>query len=347
MKNSFLSILFACVALPVVVWADRIELVDGSVVNGRITGIEGGKLKVETLFAGAISIAQAQVKGVTTEEPVNLSLKDGTIVTGRVSTGATGIEVVATEGLHAVATEEIAAAWRQGAESPAARLAREVAEKARRKWSYETSFSASGRTGVREKVNATFGVKATLASAHDRLILALQADRAQDRGLTTADRDFAGVDYSSFFSPEKGWYVRTSVEKDKIRLIDLRSNTAFGFTRKLVRKGPLDLQFRLGTSYLYEKYAVAPDFDSTGLDLAFLTTYTLARAKFNSTVTYTPAFEDFSNYRLRHEAGLEVPLTASLWKLKIGMTNEYLSRPQANTDRLDTTYLTSLILSWQ
>ncbi len=347
MKIFQLPALAVCLLLPVMMFADRIELVDGSVVNGKLKTIEGGKLRVDTLFAGTISIAQAQVKTVVTEEAVNLSLADGTTLSGRVSGGEAGIRVEAADGPVTVTPGEIAAGWRDGAESPAARLAREVAEKARRKWSYEASVSASGRTGVREKLNATFGMKATLASAHDRLILALQADRAQDRGVTTADRDFAGVDYSSFFSPDHGWYVRTSLERDEIRSIDLRSNTAFGFTRKLVRKGPLDLQFRFGASYLHEQYAVNPDFTSPGLDLAVLSTYTLPKAKLNSTFTYTPAFEEFSNYRLRHEAGLEVPLAASLWKLKVSMTNEYLSRPQSNTDNLDTTYLTSLILSWR
>jgi len=347
MKISRFSVLFACLLLPTVVFADRIELVDGSVVNGKLTAIEGGKLRVETLFAGVIPIAQAQVKAVVTDQPLNLALADGTTLTGRVAGGETGLQVEVAEGAVAVAPQQISTAWREGAESPAARLAREVAEKARRKWAYEASVSASGRTGVREKLNATFGFKATLASAQDRLILSLQADRAQDRGLTTADRDFAGVDYSTFFSPGNGWYARTSLEKDKIRSLDLRSNTALGFTRRMIRKGPLDLQFRFGASYVHEQYPIDPDFSSPGLDLAFLSTYTMPKAKFNSTVTYTPAFQDFSNYRLRHEAGLEVPITASLWKLKVSMTNEYLSQPQTNTDKLDTTYLTSLILSWR
>ena len=42
--------------------ADRIELTDGSVVMGKLLSADGGKLKVETAFAGTIEIAQAQVK---------------------------------------------------------------------------------------------------------------------------------------------------------------------------------------------------------------------------------------------------------------------------------------------
>ncbi|WP_157772148.1 DUF481 domain-containing protein [Lacunisphaera limnophila] len=331
---SVLAALFLLMGLAPAGRADRVELADGSVVQGRLVSIEGGKLKVETRFAGVITIAQAEVTALATEEPLNINRADGTTALARL------------DGTPATPAD-IAAAWRQGAESPAGRLSREMAEKARRKWSFEASVAASGRTGVREKFNAAFGFKATLASSRDRLILSLAAERANDRGVTTADRDFGGVDYSVFFSPDYGWYVRTSLEKDQIRSIDLRSNTAFGFSRKLVRKGPLDLQFRFGASYLYEQYASNADFDSPGLDLAFLSTYSFEKARLNSTLTYTPAFEEFSNYRLRHEASLELPLTAALWKLKVGMTNEYLSRPKGNTEKLDTTYLTSLILSWR
>jgi Protein of unknown function, DUF481 len=330
-SSLLLALLASWLAAPAA-FADRIELTDGSVVNGKVVSVDGGKLKVETAFAGVITIAQDQVQTLVTEAPVHVTQADGTTTLARA---------------EETAPAAITTLWREGAESPSARLARETAEKARRKWSYEASVSVSGRTGVREKFNSAAGFKATLGSSRDRLILSVAAERASDRGVTTADRDFGGVDYSVFFSPDYGWYVRTSLEKDTIRSIDLRSNTAFGFSRKLVRKGPLDLQFRFGASYLYEQYPTSTDFDSPGLDLAFLTTYTLAKAKFNSSLTYTPAFEEFSNYRLRHEAGLELPLTASLWKLKVGMTNEYLSQPKGNTDKLDTTYLTSLILSWR
>lgn len=33
----------------------------------------------------------------------------------------------------------------------------------------------------------------------------LAAERAEDNGVTTTDRQFGGVDYSSFFSPDNGW----------------------------------------------------------------------------------------------------------------------------------------------
>lgn len=328
--------------------ADRVELTDGSVVNGKIVSAEGGKLKVDTSFAGTIEIAQGSIRSMTTDEAVNVTLTSGSSVLGRVGPAAGGdVRVVAATGELAAGPTEITALWRVGAESPAARLAREIAEKATRKWAYEASVAITGRTGASEKFNSTLGFKATLASARDRLIFAFSAEQAEDNGVETANRQFGGVDYSSFYSPDNGWYVRTSLEKDSIKAIDLRSLSAFGFSRKLIRRGPQDLELRLGASYVYETYPSAPDFESPGLDVTLLHTYTFARAKLSSVLTYTPAFEDFANYRVSHESSLEMPLTAALWKLKLGLKNEYQSKPSAAVDRLDTTYFTSLILNWQ
>jgi hypothetical protein len=64
-------------------------------------------------------------------------------------------------------------------------------------------------------------------------------------------------------------------------------------------------------------------------------------------VAYLPTFRDTANYRIRHESNLEIPLTVSLWKLKVGVSNEYQNEPPAGVDRFDTIYFTSLLLNWK
>lgn len=327
--------------------ADRVELTDGSVINGKIIAVEGAKLKVDTAFAGAIEIAQSSVKSFSTDEAVHVGLAAGSEVLGKVVATDAGIRVEAVDGRMSAATEQVVAVWRPGADSPTVRAAKEAAEKAQRKWAYEASVAITGRTGPSEKFNAAFGFKATLAGDHDKLIFSLAAEQAEDNGVKTADRQFGGVDYSSFFSADNGWYARTSLEKDEIKDIELRSLSAFGFGRKIIKKDHQDLEFRLGFSYLHETYVSGGNFESPGLDLTVLHSYQFKIAKLNSVLTYTPAFEDFANYRVTHESSLELPLTASLWKLKLGLSNQYQSKPPGAIDKLDTTYFTSLILNWQ
>lgn len=327
--------------------ADRIEMADGSVLNGKIVSADKGKFKVETSFAGTIEVAQDQIRTFSTSDAVNVGLSAGSAVLGRVESSGGGIRVVAADGQMSASTGNVAAVWRQGEDSPAVREAKAQAAKAERHWAYEASLALTGRTGVSEKFGSNLGFKATLESPQDKLIFTLQAERAKDNGVDTADRQFGGVDYSSFFSEKNVWYARTSVEKDKIKLLDLRSTTAFGIGRKLVKTERQDTELRLGISYLYETYSNNTKFDSPGADVTLLNSLQLARWKLTNMISYTPAFKDFANYRVHHESAFEVPITASLWKLRLGLANDYQSEPPDGTEKLDTTYFTSLILNWK
>jgi len=333
--------------LSITALADRIELTDGSVINGKLLSAEGGKLKVETAFAGTIEIVQASVKNFSTEEAVNVGLAGGSQVLGKVEVTDAGIKVVANDGQMSATTANVAAVWRQGSDSPDTKKLKADVEAGKRKWAYEASVAIAGRTGVSEKFGANLGFKATLASAQDKLIFAVAAEKGRDNGLETANRQFGSVDYSSYFSADNGWYARSSIEKDTIKQLDLRSNTSFGFGRRLIKNKVQDLELRLGVNYLYETYSDNTKFDSPGLDVAFLHTYLFPNSKLVNTLTFTPAFKNFNNYRIHHESSWELPIGTSMWKLKLGFANDYNSKPPAGTERLDTTYFTNLILSWQ
>lgn len=343
-----------------VAFADRIELNDGSVINGKLLSAEAGKLKVETAFAGTIEIAQASVKNFSTDEAVNVGLAGGSQVLGKVEVTDAGIKVVANDGQMSATTANVAAVWRQGDDSPATKKHKAEIKASSRAWEYEASVAIAGRKSTTNKFGAALGFKATLASAQDKLIFSLATENATDNGVTTADRTFGGVDYSSFFSANNGWYARTSLEKDAIKNLDLRSSSAFGLSRRLIKNEKQDLEFRVGVSYLYDSYAAiystapipvliqpATNFSSAGLDLAFLHTYNFPNSKLTNTITFTPAFKAFSNYRLHHESAWELPIGSSMWKLKLGVANDYNSKPPALTERLDTTYFTNLILNWK
>lgn len=350
MKNTHLKALL-CIVLALAgltaAAADRIELTDGSVVLGKILSAEGGKFKVETTFAGTIDIAQDKVKSFSTDEAVNVGLASGSQVLGKVEQTDTGIKVIADDGQMKADTGKVAAVWRKGGDSPEVKKLKAEADAKTLKWAYEASLAIAGRTGVEEKFGANLGFKATLANATDKLIFTLAAEKARDNGVETANRQYGSVDYSSFYSPDNGWYVRTSIEKDTIKQLDLRSNTSFGFGRKLLKNAQEDLELRVGVNYLYESYTNDTKFDSPGLDIALLHSYQFKTSKLTNTFVYAPAFKEFSNYRLHHESAFEIPLAASMWKLKLGVANDYNSMPPAGTARLDTMYFTSLLLNWR
>ena len=329
--------------------ADRIELTDGSVVHGKLLGADKGQFKVETSFAGTITIAQDKIRSFTTDEAVNVGLKAGTQVLGTVAATDAGIAVTAADGQMSSSAANVVAVWRPGEDSPALREAKAAAEKLKRRWAYEVSFAMTGRTGGSEKFAGAAGVKATLESSEDKLVFAGAINRAQENGSTTANDWKAGADYSAFFSGSTVWYVRTDLSKDKIKAIDLRSTSAFGIGRKLVKNDKQDLEVRLGLGYTYETYTTgAADFESAGLDVALINSQAIGWAQMNNKITWTPSFEDFANYRLVHETSFDLPIkSGEFWKLRMGVTNDYQSQPVGGVDKLDTTYFTALLLNWK
>lgn len=352
MKHSFLrfiagaSIVLASFTLG---RADRIELVDGSVVNGKLLSAEKGLFRFETKFAGVMVIAQEHIRNFQTDDVVNVGLKAGTQVLGTVAPGSTGIVVTAPDGQMSAPAANVVAIWRPGEDSPEMREIKAAADKLKRRWAYEASAAINGRTGGSEKFSGALGFKATLESTDDKLVFNGAINRAEENGNKTADDWKAGVDYSAFFTGKSVWYARTELSKDKIKNIDLRSNSAFGIGRKLRKNDKQDLEVRFGLGYIYETYAgTTPDFSSAGLDIALLNKQTLGWATMNNSLTYTPSFKDFANYRILHETTFDLPIQAGdFWKLRMGVNNDYQSQPAGSAAKLDTTYFTALILNWK
>jgi putative salt-induced outer membrane protein YdiY len=352
MKNTTLKalcgVMIALAGLAIASAADRVELKDGSVIVGKLLSEEGGKFKVETAFIGTIEIPQDKVKSFSTEDPVNVAIAGANPVLGRVDAAEDGIKIAMNNSPVTIATGKVTAVWRKDSDSPEVRKLKALAADRVLHWAFEASAAIAGRTGVADKFGADLGFKATLANSTDKLVLTYAFQRATDNGVETANRQFAGADYSSFFSsPENGWYARTSLEQDRIKLLDLRSNSSAGFGHKLIKNKQEDLEARVGVNYVYEKYSNDTGFESPGLDVAILHSYQFKNAKLTNALAYMPAFKDFSNYRLHHESAFEIPLAASLWKLKFGVANDYNSVPPDDVKRLDTTYFTSLLLNWK
>ena len=64
-------------------------------------------------------------------------------------------------------------------------------------------------------------------------------------------------------------------------------------------------------------------------------------------LTWTPAFEDFGKYLLRHESKVDIDLNKeATWKLSMGIQNDYNSDPPEDKRELDTEYFARLVYAW-
>jgi hypothetical protein len=345
-RASLLCAIAGLVAAALPASADVVETVNGSTIRGKVIASDDGTIKVETDFAGVVSIKQDQVKSVSTDDPINVALKDGTTTKGALDTSGSTLRVNTPTGVLSTQTAAVTAVWRDGDKSPADK----ALDALRRKWTYQVGFDLNGKKGNTDRMFLGTDFMAVLKSPADRLAFYGRYARGEEEDTVTQDEAKGGVDYTNYFSERVSWYVRTELGFDRTKDLDLRSQTAAGLGYSFFKRSNWTMEGRAGLNYRFESYAPPlEDFDSAGLDFGFINRYDFSWGKMTNLVTLTPSFDDFANYVLLHESAIEMPIgTAKFWKLRFGIRNDYTSEPPNPALKShDWSYFTQLILNWE
>lgn len=325
------------------VQADIVETKNGARLTGTVTKVDAGTITLVTDYAGTLSIKQSEVVKFETEKPLFIRLAGGTTMEGTVTATPDGkIQVNGKDGTITTTTDKVATTWAQGETDPA------VAQLMRR-WKYEVSFDVAGKTGNSEELRYGGGAKATLAGPEDTLVFYANAAYKRTDGVKSDDKLNVGVDYSRYLTQRVTWYARDEGGYDSGKDIDFYNVAAAGLGYDFIKNPPKQkLTGRFGVSYRFEEYGdpASDDLRSAGLDLGLSHHYRFENAVMHNNVTYVPAFEDFTNYRLIHDSSLEFPL-ASDWKFRVGVNNDYTSETSPGVDKLDTTYYGKFVLNWE
>ena len=322
--------------------ADVVEMKNGARIVGKVMKIDGGAVVVATDFAGDITIKQSEVTGITTDAPVAVRLASGTRIEGKVSGSAGTLQVASVDGTVSTTVEKVAASWAAGGKDPAV-VALE------RGWAYEATVDIAGKNGNKSQLATSAGVRATLAGPSDKLVFYSAYDRQISDSVKSADQFKAGVDYTSNYSGRNSWYVRDEGGFDRIKDIQFYDVAAAGFGYDFIKAAKQTLTVRAGFSFRNENYnnPKTTDVNAAGLDFGFAHSLSMTNASLVNRLSIVPSFEDFSNYRATHESFLEMPIAASQWKLRFGLSNDYNSKPGKGVDKLDTGYFTRLVLNWK
>lgn len=341
LKFAVLVAALCLVKLPLV--ADVIETRSGARLVGKVVRIDGAAVTLETDYAGTLTIKQTEVVSLTTEAPLNFRMAAGTVLQGTLKPSAAGeVRISGADGTLTTSVEKIAATWAPGAKDPAV-VALE------RTWSYEAAADLTGKTGNKEQSGAAASFRAVLAGAQDNLQFYTAYDRQISDGQKSADQFKAGIDYQNNFSGRKSWYVRDEGGFDRIKDIELYNVAAVGAGFDFIKAAKQTLTGRAGVSYRYEGYTDprTEDVNGAGLDLGLNHRLELPRSLLVNRVSLVPTFEDLGVFRLVHESYFELPLSNPLWKLRLGVANDFNSEPGRGVDKLDTSYFTRLVLNWK
>ncbi len=322
--------------------ADVIETTDGTRLVGRVTKIANGKVYVDTDFAGSIVVLQTHILRLETAGPVAVRLVSGRRADGKLSGGNGQVQVAAATGPVNATINEIAVSWAAGAPDP-------QSIKPKHHWAYEVSVDVNGKSGTHDQLGSDYGVRATLTRLKDTLVLSTSYNRQATDGVKSADQFKASADYSDNYADRNSWYARDEGGFDRVKDLGLYDVAATGVGYDFVKQIRQTFTGRIGLAFRYEDYTdPAPrDVKSIGLDLELRQTLHLDKSLLTTRLEIVPTFDTFSNVRITHETDFDVPLSLSSWKLRVGVSSDFTSKPADDVRKLDTTYFGRLVMSWK
>jgi len=331
--------------------ADVVELQGGDRISGKVLRVHGGKVVVATAYAGEVTIDQAVVTRLATDEPVlvragtNLhETAEGVLVydatTGVVLRGDTNTPP------QRVAGETVVTAFRPGDVDP------DIPPPPKR-WAFSAALNLTGKSGNTESFYGGFLVDAIYNVPSDTFKLYGRSDYESVEGEMTAQLINFGADYEHRMPRYHGFYVREDVLQNKPQNLQWRSFTAGGYSlylwREMDAKNTVSdvLRLRAGLGYAHEEYVDDEKENNANIDGGLWFRKALwTKCAWNTEITIEPSVDDFADVYGRHESRLELGLFTPTLKQELGIANEYQSMPGDGAEKLDTLWFVRLRGIW-
>ena len=282
--------------------ADEIRLKNGDRLTGKIAEASGGKLKITTAAEGDITVDLKEVQTFSTDEPVEVRLKDGTIIREAVrpsdTAGAIGVGAGADQPLSEVKSIKTKRDQWTGALVVGGLLTRGNSDTE----SLNVSVEASRRTDT-DRISANAGY-----------IYSRQKDPDTGNKSTAADNWFVGGKYDYFFTEKFYGYGAMRVDHDRIAGLDLRLTPSLGVGYQWVETPGFNFATEGGLAYVHEEYSAGGSDDHMAARLAYH-----VDKKFNEKVAlmhnleYLPSLERGSDFNVNADAGVRATLTKAMF----------------------------------
>ena len=330
--------------------ADEIHLKDGSKVMGTITQIHKSKIAVTTKFAGDITIPMDEVTSFTTDKDQNVEFEEKQKLVGKVKYDGKNAEIIRNEQAP-VKAEKIVSLWDAGTDHPDF-----IAPV--NPWSYKAYLNLSKSTGNTNEESYAGGAEAVRKEDDSNFIVYFKFENNKEEDFRTKEGYIVGADYENIWGKKKqhSLYLRSEAETDRGESVDLRYTLAGGYGHYFLNEEKISLRARTGLSYRFTSYDDIPgggEPDNTsalGMDFGLNFKKSLNDwANWYTDITYTPTFEDVSDFLLRHVSGVRIPLNVNegmKLALHSGVQHDYNEKSAKGTDDLDTEYFLRLVLSF-
>ena len=326
------SLLAAALCLPSAGLADELIFKNGDRLSGTVVRLEEGKLSFDSAVVGSVSVALDALESFTTQQPIELHLTDGRVVSDRVVRADSGSVRFAGD------RSQVGFAEIEGINPEPVR------------WHGSVAAGLTIERGNTDSQNANieFKVRRTADNYRFNMRLRYKGERSRSGGADyqTDDRIYRGTtQYDRFLRDRLFAYGRLRGERDGLADLDLRTITGSGLGYQLFNRSDLSFHIQGGLAWVHEVYGTD---DSLDTDYpAAVVRWDLDKA-LNDAVHFfhegewVPSLREFNDLQLfTTETGLRIDLTKG-WFAEAKLRWELDSEPASGTARRDAEYIFAL-----
>lgn len=310
--------------------ADEVVFNNGDRLTGKVVSAMDGKLKIRTAVAGTVEVSLTDVKTFSTDGPILLRLKDGTVINQQVAAAEQAGQIAVQPG--AIAAQEL----------PIASIRSINVNEA---WSGSVVAGALFTRGNSDTDAFNLSADAIRRTNVDRLNLEGQylfaRQRDQDTGVksTSADSWRLGAKYDRFLTEKFYAFASIGVEKDRIAGLNMRLTPAIGVGYQWVERPDLNFSTEAGLAWVLEDYEDEGNSENVSLKLAYHVDRTIREniSVFHNLAFY-PSIENISDYYLLTDAGIRADLTDHFFtEFKVELKHD--GTPAQDSSRSDLRYI--------
>jgi small nuclear ribonucleoprotein (snRNP)-like protein len=324
-------------------WADQVVMKNGDRVTGTIIKQDGKTITIKTENFGVVTAPWDKVASLTSDQPVNVVLKDGKTLVGTVTPSDGKVEITTKDTKVEVSPDEVAAIRNADEQKAYERL---LSPGLLQLWSGSGSLGWAGTEGNAQTLTFTTAFNAARVTNTDKISLYFNVIKASalvnGQNASTAQAVRGGIGYDRNMSPRLFVNVFNDYEYDKFQDLDLRFVIGGGFGFHAVKNERSVLNLLGGSDYNHSSFSTA--LIRNAAEAFWGDEYTL---KLTGASSLTQSFRMFNNlsdtgaYRVNFDLGIATKIKKWLsWNL--ALSDRYLSNPVPGRKPNDWLYTTGI-----
>ncbi len=329
-------------------FADQITLKNGDRLTGAIVKSDEKELVMKTDLAGTVTVPLEAVTAINSSNPLFLTLKDGQILSGTVTTSDGKVQVATKEAGQVTAAKESIRVIRSKDEQTAyeAQLDRLRNPHLLDLWSGSAGASLGGTRGNVNTTSLTLDMNAARTTSRDKVAVYITSlysrSNATGTPVTTADAIRGGISYNMNITSRVFGFGFTDMEFDKFAKLDFRfvGGGGLGWHAIKTERNVFDLFF--GGSYDKAFYSTGLTQSSGEVLFGEEYNYNLSKTVvYHEKLTLFPNLSQTGELRMTFDSSLVVGINKWLG-LQFSLSDRYLTNPVPGVKRNDLLYTTGV-----